>query len=88
MKSPCASGLLCLVSWSLALWYSSRFPATWLGLLSFMGDVMSDPIKTFYLLGYVDQKAGKKHRVCHMYKLAYVSGRYDAASGKPSRYGE
>lgn len=48
---------------------------------------MSDPIKTFYLLGYEDAKQGKKsRRVCYNFKLAYHNGRYDFFSGKVSRY--
>ena len=48
----------------------------------------SDPIKTFYEKGYADVKAGKKRNrpVPYNFKLAYVSGRYDAAANKPNRY--
>lgn len=47
----------------------------------------TDPIiEKFYQKGYADAKAGKRSRVCYMYKLAYVSGRYDAVSGRSSRY--
>jgi hypothetical protein len=48
----------------------------------------NDPIRTYYLFGYADAKAGKHNRrgVPQNFKLAYVSGRYDATCGKPSRY--
>jgi hypothetical protein len=45
-----------------------------------------DPIQRFYMLGYSDAKTGKRSRVVYMYKLAYVSGRYDAVTNKPPRY--
>lgn len=48
---------------------------------------MNDPYKNFYMLGYEDAKSGKRNRrVPYNYKLSYVSGRYDAVSGKASRY--
>lgn len=49
---------------------------------------MNDPIKHFYLLGFADAKEGKKGRrgVPQNFKLAYVSGRYDAVTNQPSRY--
>lgn len=50
---------------------------------------MNDPIKNFYLQGYADAKAGRKGRgIPQNFKLAYVSGRYDAVTNKPSRYDE
>lgn len=50
--------------------------------------MVADPWRTYYLKGYADQKAGKRNsrNVPHNYKLSYVCGRYDAASGKPSKY--
>jgi hypothetical protein len=50
--------------------------------------MQNDPIRNFYIKGYVDQQAGKRNSrsVPQNYKLAYVSGRHDSASGKPNRY--
>jgi hypothetical protein len=48
---------------------------------------MNDPVKNYYVLGYQDALAGKKgRRVPYNFKLAYVSGRHDAARNAPSRY--
>lgn len=47
----------------------------------------NDPAKTFYILGYSDASDGKKNRrVPYQFKLAYVSGRYDAVTKKVLRY--
>ena len=49
--------------------------------------MQNDPIKNFYIKGYEDAKAGRKARgIPQNFKLAYVSGRYDAATNKLSRY--
>lgn len=47
-----------------------------------------DPHHHFYMLGYNDAKdVNRKRRrvVPYMYKLSYVSGRYDAVTNKPPR---
>ena len=51
-------------------------------------EMQNDPVKNYYCCGYEDAKNGKKNRrgVPRNFKLAYVSGRHDFHSGKPSRY--
>lgn len=49
--------------------------------------MVNDPIKTYYNFGYEDAKNGKRRRVPHNFKLAYVSGRHDYFRNSPNRYG-